>query len=112
MAATVDCKICGLETEVSPGYIGNFVKCVLCRHTHTSKKERLAAGLSISQKDPIHCEKDFNEFLAEVEEEVVIKAAEAKVAKRARAARLAAKKAAQGAPDSPRLSTPPPEEIY
>jgi hypothetical protein len=51
MSASVDCRICGLETEVSPGYIGNFVKCVLCRHTHTSKKERLAAGLSVQQKD-------------------------------------------------------------
>ena len=95
MSTYLPCRVCGLETDVSPGYIGTFVKCVLCRHTHTSRKE-LAAVQGPSSEEKM------KEFLAEVEEDVVIRAAEKRVKKRK-----------QKKPDEEaRLSTPPPEEIY
>lgn len=98
MSAYLPCRVCGLETDVSPGYIGTFVKCVLCRHTHTSRKELSALGKNETNEEKIKA------FISEVEEDVVIRAAERRVKKKQRAAAKA--------PPSPRLSTPPPEEIY
>jgi hypothetical protein len=34
--ASLPCRICGLDTVVSIGYVGTFVKCIICRNLNNT----------------------------------------------------------------------------
>ena len=36
--ASLPCRLCGVDTHVSIGYAGTFIKCMQCRHISENKR--------------------------------------------------------------------------
>lgn len=48
--ASLPCRLCGVDTHVSIGYAGTFIKCMQCRHISGNKRSApMSPGLDTEE---------------------------------------------------------------